>query len=96
MRERWVGSLLPVARSAPVTTYGFKDFRPHATAWPWTAVWWLLTRQLDRWNGYLVNVDDAWRILESHDSEAAAWWRENTPHLAGTRFVFPLECCEPV
>ena len=91
-----MGLLLPVARDAPVSTCSFRDFKPRATAWPWMIAWWFLTGQLDRWNGYAVSVNDAWRVLAAHDAEAVAWWRENVPHLAGTTFIFPLESCEPV
>ena len=95
VRERWIGLQLPVAKPTPVTNYCFKDFRPRGPAWPWSVAWWFATGKLERWTGYLVNVDEAWRVLDIRHSDAAAWWRENAPHLIGTAFIFPLASCEP-
>jgi hypothetical protein len=47
---------------------------------------------------YLVEVDTALDILEQASPDAAAWWRENVPHLigAGRTFGFAAEVCEEI
>lgn len=48
--------------------------------------------------GYLVDGPKALAALEFGAPEAAAWWRQNAPHVAaaGYRFCFPEEVCEKV
>jgi hypothetical protein len=47
---------------------------------------------------YPVLVDDAIEVLERASPEAAAWWRDNAPHLIGTgqTFGFAAEVCEEI
>lgn len=46
--------------------------------------------------GYVVNGKKAIRCLESEAPEAAAWWRENAPHVLKSDYqlIFPAEACE--
>jgi hypothetical protein len=48
--------------------------------------------------GFAVRVLEAIRALESHNPQAAQWWREHTPHLMqpGQLFGYPAEVCELV
>jgi hypothetical protein len=48
--------------------------------------------------GYTVDGRRAVAALASQVPEAAAWWRENAPHVvvSGYRLFFPLEVCERV
>jgi hypothetical protein len=98
VRRAWVGLVLPlrpgetgpsVAGVTGVLT-GPRGFLAR--------IWRLLTGQYEvRWQ-YLVLVDDALDILEEASPEAAAWWRENTPHLIGRgrAFGFAAEVCEEI
>jgi hypothetical protein len=43
-----------------------------------------------------VDVDTAVSILSIKHPEAAAWWRENVPHLMGKTFIFDEPACKPV
>jgi hypothetical protein len=48
--------------------------------------------------GYLVDGSAAVAALASQAPEAAAWWRENAPHViaSGYRLFFPSDVCERV
>ena len=48
--------------------------------------------------GYAVDGRAAVAALASQSPEAAAWWRENAPHVVapGYRLFFPSEVCERV
>lgn len=96
VREAWVGLRLPLPlwrarpkpwRSAGVLT-GPKTIFARVSA--------LLSGRLSRSEGYAVRVTDAIAVLERVRPDAAAWWRENTPHLVrpGKVFVFAAELCQ--
>jgi hypothetical protein len=98
VRRAWVGLILPLVPgySEPVETLtcGVLTGPRH-----WLGrLWWLLTDRFDPIRGYAVPVDEALVLLAGASPSAAAWWRENTPHLigAGRTFGFPAEVCEEV
>lgn len=90
VRERWVGLVLPLAqrdsreRSYPV--FQVLD-GPHKF---WASLWKVLRRKVEWESGYLVDCNEAVQILEDAHPEAAAWWRENAPHMLrpGQKFIF--------
>ena len=48
----------------------------------WVAQWWGIERgRAQRISGYAVESIRAVDILSASSPDAAAWWRENTPHL---------------
>lgn len=94
VRQAWVGLVLPVLEN-----------RPHSKQIPlagvksgpktfWGMLWNQLTLRFARTEGYEVDVLAAIEVLEK--ANAAAWWRQNTPHMMHKwrRFGFPVECCE--
>ena len=95
VREAWVGLLLPLPRwpaqpkawrSAGVLT-GPRTLLARLSA--------LFSGKLNRSSGYAVLVLEALAALERARPDAAAWWRQNTPHLVrpGKVFVFAAEVC---
>jgi hypothetical protein len=48
--------------------------------------------------GYVVSVADAFAVLSVARPEAAAWWRQNTPHLFthGGNLLFQATCCTEI
>jgi hypothetical protein len=90
VRERWVGLSLPLAqrKATPLSLLtagvlsGPKGFLSCLVA--------LITGKLERQSGYLVEARAAIAVLEVGSPQAAAWWRENTPHLLRSKryFVF--------
>jgi hypothetical protein len=56
----------------------------------WPTLWALLRGKFERETGYVVDCNEAVAILEERDPEAAAWWRENAPHMLrpGRKFIF--------
>lgn len=94
VREKWVGLDLPVARCS-----GKRKFialgvlsSPRSMLAQWLAVF---RGRAERVAGYAVEALPAIDILASASPEAAAWWRENTPHLIGPRryLLFHEEVC---
>lgn len=94
VRRAWVGLNLPIADAYPepvsVPSYGVltgpKTWLGH--------LWRLLTgRGPTNWTCYIVFVDEALVELSQSNGAAAEWWRENTPHLLGETFGFPIEVC---
>jgi hypothetical protein len=93
VREQWVGLDLPLsqrkATPLPFLTSGVlsgpKNFAARLLA--------LFTGKLKRESGFLVEAQVAVAILASRSPEAAAWWRENTPHQLRPKryFVFQQE-----
>jgi hypothetical protein len=98
IRRAWVGLILPLApgeigaRAIP----GFGVLTgPRSLL---GKLWRLLTNQYILDMQYAVLVDDAIEVLEEASPTAAAWWRENTPHLIrkGGFFGFAAEVCEEI
>jgi hypothetical protein len=80
VREKWIGLDLPVARY-----FGHGRFLTMGVLWlprsvlaQWLAVF---RGSAERIAGYAVEALPAVDILARAHPEAAAWWRENTPHL---------------
>jgi hypothetical protein len=90
VRERWVGLSLPLAQrnATPLSllTSGVLS-GPKGLLSCLLAV---VTGKLDRQSGFVVEVPAAIAILEASHPEAAAWWRNHTPHLLRGKghFVF--------
>ena len=97
VREQWVGLELPLTRhSAPGTFYSFG-----AVSGPRTCLaqlWGIIRARAERVRGYVVHSVEAVDILASSSPAAAAWWRENVPHLIGPRryLVFHEHACEMI
>lgn len=98
IRRAWVGLILPLAP-------GETGLREMTGAGVLTGprsllgqLWYLLTGRGQRGLNYVVRVDDALDALEERSPEAAAWWRENTPHMIarGRTFGFAAEVCEEI
>jgi hypothetical protein len=96
IRQAWVGLVLPVSenrrQSKQIPLAGVKS-GPKTF---WGMLWSQLTFQFARTEGYEVDVLAAIEVLEKTNPGAAAWWRQNTPHMMHKwrRFGFPAECCE--
>jgi hypothetical protein len=86
IREAWVGCVLPLFASTddPRVKKQGKGV--------------LSRRNTEPHQGFAVRVVDAIAALESHNAEAAQWWRDNTPDIIrpGQLFVFAGEACELV
>jgi hypothetical protein len=82
IRRAWVGLTLPLARA---------EMEPRALR----TVGVLSHQDSEMTVGYAVDGRKAVRFLASHEPEAAAWWRENAPHVLaqGYRLFFPSEVC---
>jgi hypothetical protein len=82
IREAWVGLELPLAKS--------KDQGQKLSAME------VLSWKQECTTGYAVEGRAALERLAAHAPEAAAWWRENVPHVlkAGYQFIFPVESCQ--
>jgi hypothetical protein len=82
IRRAWVGLTLPLARA---------EIKPGAL----TTVGVLSNQDPEMTMGYAVDGRKAVRYLASHEPEAAAWWRNNAPHVLaqGYRLFFPREVC---
>ena len=90
VRQKWVGLDLPVMRYAAhrkLHAFGVLS-RPRS----WAAV---VRGQAELIAGYAVEAAPAVGILARVSPEAAAWWRENTPHLIAPQryLVFHEEVC---
>lgn len=95
VRDQWIGLILPTVGHQPRRIMGFGVLTgPKSLIGD---VLRLALGQSERHEGYPVEVETAIRLLEVRSPEAAAWWRENTPHLFKwrRRFVFDSECCCP-
>lgn len=84
IREAWVGLDLPLAKT--------KDQGQQLAAME------VLSWKQDCMTGYAVEGRTAIKHLAAHSPEAAAWWRENVPHVLDSRyqFIFPVENCQKV
>jgi hypothetical protein len=86
IRAAWVGCVLPLFASSDDSRVGKK---PKG----------VLSRRPESFSqGFTVQVVDAIRELEHHNSGAAQWWRENIPDIIrpGQLFLFAREACELV
>ena len=88
VREKWVGLSLPVTqrKAAPRSLLGAgvlsgpQNFMSCLVA--------LISGKLIRQSGFVVEAQAAITLLAVSSPEAAAWWRENTPHLLrGTKYL---------
>ena len=94
VRQKWVGLDLPVMRYAAhrkLHAFGVRS-RPHSWPAQWAAV---VCGQAELIAGYAVEAAPAVGIRARVSPEAAAWWRENTPHLIAPQryLVFHEEVC---
>ena len=94
VRQKWVGLELPVVRYSAhrkFLTFGIVSPR---RSWPvqWAA---MFRGRAELVAGYAVEAAFAVSILAKSSPEAAAWWRENTPHLIAPKryLVFHEEVC---
>jgi len=85
IRRAWVGIELPLRRGETEPTYH-------------QSVGVLSQQGPEVTSGYAVDGRAAVAALASQSSVAAAWWRENAPHVvaSGYRLFFPSEVCERV
>jgi hypothetical protein len=94
VRQKWVGLDLPVAR---YSAHGkFLGLGVLSMPRSWLAQWMAVARgRAQLIAGYAVEAVPAVGILSVTSPEAAAWWRENTPHLiAPNRYlIFHEEVC---
>src|SRR5437764_4291616 len=94
VRQKWVGLDLPVAcYSAHRKILGVNVLSmPRSWLEQWMAV---VRGRAELISGYAVEAAPAVGILSVMSPEAAAWWRENTPHLiAPNRYlIFHDEVC---
>lgn len=94
VREKWVGLDLPVVRYSGRSKFialGVLS-SPRSMLAQWLAV---LRGRAELIGGYAVEALPAIDILAKASPEAAAWWRENTPHLIAPRryLLFHEEVC---
>ena len=94
VREKWVGLSLPLAQ---------KDGRPLAIlgggvlSGPTgllSCLFAAITGRLRPYRGYIVESKVAIELLGATHPEAAAWWKENVPHLLKPKrlFLFDEKC----
>jgi hypothetical protein len=81
VREAWIGLELPLAKSRD---QGKKLAVMGVRSWEGIFM-----------TGYAVEGRVALEYLAARSPTAAAWWRENVPHVlkSGFQFVFPVENC---
>jgi hypothetical protein len=90
VREKWVGLKLPLAQSTAdsrIVMAGGVLTAPRSFFARLVA---LFTGRFHPAEGYVVDATAALSVLEAAHPEAAAWWKEHTPHMfrAGRTFVF--------
>lgn len=96
VRDKWVGLHLPTQALGSLGIAGFGVLSgPKSLLGDFTRQ---LLGRAEVHNGYLVHAATAIELLKAQSPEAAAWWRENTPHMLkwGRRFVFDPDCCRVV
>jgi hypothetical protein len=96
VREKWVGLELPLEEDTPITIMGFGVLSAPEIRNQIDYLMARATGKIVRMTGYVVSVDAALAILAEKSSEAATWWRENTPHMLGQNFIFDEPACEPM
>lgn len=81
IREAWIGLELPLVRSRE---QGKKLSVMGVLSWARSFM-----------TGYAVEGQVALEHLAAHSPAAAAWWRENVPHVlkSGFQFIFPVGNC---
>ena len=94
VREKWVGLDLPVTRYSGRGRFLALGVLTAPRSWlgQWIAV---IRGRAERVPGYVVEAVPAVCILNESSPEAAAWWRENTPHLIAPKryLIFHEEVC---
>lgn len=62
----------------------------------WRRIWAVVTGRAVRWQGFALDAAVCVELLSTHAPLAAAWWRDNTPHLLkpGRKLLFPTDVCE--
>jgi hypothetical protein len=94
VREKWVGLDLPVTGHSDGGKFiGFGVLsQPRSKLAEWLA---LLRGRAQLVAGYSVEASVAVAILARTHPDAAAWWREHTPHLMAPKryLVFHEEVC---
>ena len=99
VRQQWVGLELPLAPgSAGPVTMGIVGVLSGASPWRVLAAYVRALVGQNRARVYPVDVEAAIAALERTSPSAAAWWRENTPHLfkPGQCLLFAEEACQVV
>jgi len=93
VRDAWIGIRLPLIEPARRVYFGFGVLSGPAGFFRQLAA--IFTGRAEKMDGYAVNALRAIEALDSHNPDAAHWWRESTPHfLNGKRsFVFDSYCC---
>lgn len=94
VRQRWVGLDLPVARYSGQSR--FLGLGVLTMPRSWLGQWFAVARgRAELVAGYAVEALPAVGILGESSPEAAAWWRENTPHLIAPKryLIFHEEVC---
>jgi hypothetical protein len=94
VRQRWVGLDLPVARYSGRSR--FLGLGVLTIPRSWWGQWLAVARgRAELVAGYAVEALPAVGILGESSPEAAAWWRENTPHLIAPRryLIFHEDVC---
>ncbi len=94
VRQKWVGLDLPVARYSGRSR--FLGLGVLSMPRSWLGQWLAVARgRAEMVGGYAVEALPAVGILGERSPEAAAWWRENTPHLIAPRryLIFHEEVC---
>jgi hypothetical protein len=96
IRQAWIGLVLPLHRPTPKTTFSFGVLSGPKSFFE--IIWAIVTGRADKSTVYLVNAKTAIESLEITRPEAAAWWRENAPHLLEPHriFGFTSTACEPL
>ena len=94
VRQKWVGLDLPVVRYSAHR----KFFSFGVLSYPrsWLAQWAAIFHGRAQGDaGYAVEAAPAVEVLARVSPEAAAWWRENVPHLIAPNcyLVFHEEVC---
>jgi hypothetical protein len=92
VREKWVGLRLPLSGRLSVGTFRGSGVLSGPRS-PISSLLALITGRVRRADGYIVDALTAVQTLEAAHPEAAAWWKENTPHLmrADSRLLFQKE-----
>jgi hypothetical protein len=96
VREQWVGLELPLIEPEPRSFHSFGVIsRPKSYVYQ---LWAIYRGRSQRIVGFAVPARVAVDILESASEAAAAWWKENLPHLLRPRqaLIFPAIVCEAV
>lgn len=98
VRQQWVGLDLPVARYSGQGGFQGRFLGLGVLSMPrsWLGQWLAVIRgRAELIAGYTVEALPAFGILGQKSPEAAAWWRENTPHLIAPKryLIFHEEVC---